>query len=140
MTMTQQRRVGITAVLALALATVVVARSTTFTGTVEQVDKARIEVAVKDAHGTPGKPVWFAVTGTTKVTRGGVVVPFADAKIKVGETATIVVHAGDEAGVEWTCAMHPEIAEPTAGKCAKCGMNLRERARPAKAAEIALGK
>jgi YHS domain-containing protein len=30
----------------------------------------------------------------------------------------------DEAAEVWTCPMHPEIQEPEAGKCPKCGMDL----------------
>ena len=121
----------------IATVTMSAAAATAFKGTVEQVDKARGEVSVVDDQGKPaGKPAWFAVTDQTKVTRAGKGVSLADAKLKVGEAVTIVVNAGDEAGTEFTCPMHPEIADAKAGKCPKCGMNLKERARLAKAAEV----
>jgi uncharacterized NAD(P)/FAD-binding protein YdhS len=123
--------------LALMVTAAVAAQSTTVRGTVEQVDKARVEVAAVDDHGKPaGKPAWYAVTDATKLTRGGKAVAWAEAHLKMGETVTVVVHAGDEAGTDWTCSMHPEVAEAKPGKCPKCAMTLKERARPAKAAEL----
>jgi hypothetical protein len=50
----------------------------------------------------------------------------------------VIVEHGDEAGVEWTCTMHPEVAKDGPGACPKCGMTLVERRRPAKASEIRL--
>ena len=132
---------AVTGFLVVAMAMVLGATgATTVKGTVEQVDKSRVEVLVVDDHGAPAsKPVWFAVTDATKITRAGKAVSLADAKLKAGEAVTIVVNAGDEAATDWTCPMHPEIAEAKAGKCPKCGMNLKERVRPAKAAELRVG-
>ena len=66
--------------LALMVTAAVAAQSTTVRGTVEQVDKARVEVAAVDDHGKPaGKPAWYAVTDATKVTRAGKAVAWADA-------------------------------------------------------------
>ncbi len=114
--------------------------ATTVTGTVEQVEPSRVEVQVVDAHGkATGKPVWFAMTATTKVTRGGKTVALADAKLKAGETVTILINAGDEAATDWTCPMHPEVAESKAGTCPKCGMALKARVHPAKVAELRIG-
>lgn len=33
-------------------------------------------------------------------------------------------------GIEYTCAMHPEIISDKPGKCPKCGMNLVEKKKP----------
>lgn len=124
-------------VLAAGMTAAVAARFTTFKGTVAAVDKARVDVAVHDDHGKPaGAPVWFAVTDMTKVTRGDATVAWADAKLKVGEPITIVVHPGDEAGVEWACPMHADVVAAKAGACPKCSMALRERKRPARAGEV----
>lgn len=141
MTHTMKAWTGLMAMALVAGWTVAVAaRATTVKGTVEAVDKAKVEVAVHDEHGKAGAPVWFAVTPQTKVTRGEKAVAWADAALKAGETVTIVVNAGDEAGVDWTCPMHPEVIEAKAGKCPKCGMALREKARLAKAAELHIAR
>ena len=73
---------------------------------------------------------------TTYKTRDGKAVAFDAAKIKAGESLSITVAKGDEAKSDWTCSMHPEVAEAKPGKCPKCAMTLKERARPAKAAEL----
>lgn len=139
--MTARIRTITTMMVAAAMTAAVAARATTVKGTVEAVDTAKVAVAVHDDQGRPaGAPVWFAVTDATKVTRGGAAVAWADARLKAGEAITIVVNPGDEARVEWTCPMHPEIADPQAGKCPKCGMSLRERKRPATAAHIHVGR
>ena len=140
MTMTQRRGVVILgAALACALAAAVGAREITFKGTIQAVEKARVQVLTVDDKGKAAeKADWFAVTDKTKVLRGDKAVPVAEALLTVGEPITIVVAAGDEAGIEWTCSMHPEVAEPKPGRCPKCGMTLKERARPAKASEIRL--
>ena len=130
------RLVTIGAALAVALVVRVAAHEVTVKGTVEAVDRARVQVKVVDAAGTDADTAWFAVTDNTTVKRGDKTVPFAE--VKVGESITIVVAAGDEAGIEWTCSMHPEIAEAKPGQCPKCGMTLKQRNRPAKASEIRL--
>ena len=40
-------------------------------------------------------------------------------------------HAGHDGhsstgGIIYTCTMHPEIRQPTPGKCPKCGMTLKQ--------------
>lgn len=37
-------------------------------------------------------------------------------------------HAVSDAGVVYTCSMHPEVQSPTPGKCPKCGMKLTPKA------------
>ena len=91
------------------------------------------------ADGSPtGKIEWFAVRDNTQVTRAGAALRFGDAGIKPDERIVIIVAPGGEAGVEWTCAMHPEVAKAEAGKCPICSMTLRERARAAIASSIRL--
>lgn len=112
---------------------------TTYKGTVASADKTRVQVRTIDDEGkVADKATWFAVTDTTKVTRGETAVPFADAQPKLGERIVVVVAHGDEAAIEWTCPMHAHIAEDKAGKCPVCSMTLKERERPAKASQIKL--
>ncbi|MEO8482759.1 MAG: heavy metal-binding domain-containing protein [Acidobacteriota bacterium] len=126
-------------VLGLSFMAVLVANEAIYKGTISAVDKARVQVRTIDDAGKPSlTPEWFAVTAKTKVVRGTTAVTFATARIKTGERATVVVGAGDEAGVEWVCLMHPETPRAAAGACPICSMTLKSRARPAKAAEIRL--
>lgn len=114
-------------------------QGTEFSGTVAAVETARVQVKTMAGDGNPtGKIEWFAVTDNTQVTRAGAAVRFGDARIKPDERIVIVVAHGGEAGVEWTCAMHPEVAKAEAGKCPICGMTLKERARAAIASAIRL--
>lgn len=114
-------------------------QGTEFSGTVAAVETARVQVKTMAGDGTPtGRIEWFAVTDNTQVTRAGAAVRFSDARIKPNERVVIIVAPGGEAGVEWTCPMHPELAKPEAGKCPICGMTLRERARAAIASTIRL--
>lgn len=115
------------------------AHETLVKGTVVAVEKARVQVKAVDDDGKPtDKVAWFAVTDKTKVLRAGKVVPFADAKVVPDESVTIVVATGDEAGIEWTCSMHPDVALDKPGKCPLCSMTLKQRERPAKASEVRL--
>jgi len=133
------RRGAAVGVVGLLFTAGLVASDATYKGTISAVDKARVQVRSVDAAGKPSpKPEWFAVTAKTKVVRGTTTVPFAAAKIKTGERATVIVGEGDGAAVEWVCPMHPEIPRAAAGACPICSMTLKERARPAKAAEIRL--
>jgi hypothetical protein len=126
-----------TIALAALLAAPLVARDTTFKGTVAKVDKTSVEITT--GEGAAKKTVAFAVTDKTKVMRAGAAVAFDAAAIKVGEGLAITVAKGDEAKTDFTCSMHPEVSEAAAGKCAKCGMTLKQRTVPAKAATIQLG-
>jgi hypothetical protein len=131
----------LTAVLmCMTMAAVVVrAHETTYMGTIEFAEKSRVRVRTVNAEGkVADKATLFTVTDTTKVTRSDKAVAFADAAPKVGERIVVVVAHGDEAGTEWTCSMHPHIAEEKAGQCPVCKMTLKERERPAKASQIKL--
>ncbi len=120
---------------------VVAAKPATFKGTVEAIEKTRVQVTLADAKaGDAG--MWFDVTDKTKVTRADTHETFNAITVKVGESVTIVVNEGDEAGVEYRCPMKSDkdvvAAEP--GKCPKCGMTLRKADRAAKAAELQFAK
>lgn len=128
-----------TGVLLVAGVIGVAAHETTYKGTVESTDTARVQVRTIDDEGkVADKATWFAVTEATKVTRGDTAVPFVDARAKPGERIVVVVAHGDEAAIEWTCPMHSHIALDKAGKCPVCSMTLKERERPAKASQIKL--
>ena len=119
------------------LAAPVVAREKTFKGTVAKIDKTSVEITT--GEGAAKKTVTFAIAEKTKVTRDGKTAAFDPAAIKVGDALSITVAKGDEAKSDWTCSMHPEVSEAAAGKCAKCGMTLKQRSVPATAATIQLG-
>jgi hypothetical protein len=112
-----------------------VARDTTFKGTATKVDKTSLEITT--GLGAAKKTLTFAVTDKTKVMRDAKMA--AADSIKVGDVLAVTVAKGDEAKTDWTCSMHPEVSEAAAGKCSKCGMTLKERTVPARAATIQLG-
>ena len=117
------------------------AQEVSFKGAVAaiEIEKGTIQVKTVGDDGTPtGKLNQFVLTAKTRVVRGDKAVPLADAKILLDESVTIVVAHGDEAGIEWTCSMHPAVALPGPGRCPQCGMTLKQRNRPAKASEIRL--
>lgn len=115
------------------------AHETTYKGTVEAADDKRVRVrTINDEGKVADRATWFAVTATTKVTRGDKAISFADAKVAPKERIIVVVAHGDEAGIEWTCPMHPHIALEKAGQCPVCQMTLTERERPARASQIKL--
>lgn len=127
--------------MAIAVVAVVAAKPATFKGTVEAVEKARVQVKLADAK--PGDAaVWFDVTDKTKVARAGKHEVFDNIHVKVGEAVTIVVNDGDEAGIEYRCPMKSDkdVVSEKPGKCPKCGMTLRQAERAAKAAEIQFTK
>lgn len=132
---------GLTMALMCVMASAIVVRAheTTYMGTIEFAEKARVRVRTVNAEGkVADKATMFAVTDSTKVTRGDKTVAFADAAPKIGERIVVVVAHGDEAATEWTCSMHSHIAEEKPGACPVCKMTLKERERPAKASQIKL--
>lgn len=125
--------------MAIAVVAVVAAKPATFKGTVEAIEKTRVQVKLADAKaGDAG--VWFDVTEKTKVTRALKHETFDAISVKVGESVTIIVNEGDEAGIEWRCPMDKDVVSDKAGKCPKCGMTLRQKDRAAKAAELQFAK
>jgi hypothetical protein len=117
----------------------VAAQEKLFKGSVVAVEKAAVQVKTVGDDGKPtGKLEWFALTEKTKVLRGGKTMTLAEANVTADEAVAIVVAEGGEAGIEWTCSMHPAVALPEPGRCPLCKMTLKERARPAKASEIRL--
>ena len=117
----------------------VAAQGTSFKGTVVAVEKATVQVKILGDDGKPtGKLEWFALTDKTTVLRGGTTVTLADAKVTIDESVTILVADGGEAGIEWTCSMHPDVALGEPGRCPICRMTLKQRNRPAKASEVRL--
>ena len=125
--------------MAVAVVTVVAAKPATFKGTVEAIEKTRVQVKLADAKaGDAG--VWFDVTDTTKLTRADKHETFSAMTIKVGEPVTIVVNEGDEAGIEYRCPMDKDVVAAAPGKCPKCGMTLRQKEKAAKAAELQFAK
>jgi len=59
---------------------------------------------------------WRCRHGDDEVTRDGKTITFDSAAIKVGETLSITVAKGDEAKMDWTCSMHPDVSEKQAGR------------------------
>jgi hypothetical protein len=99
-------------------------------GTVERVEKARLDV--KDAD---GKALSFALTAKTVVFRGETA--STTASLKSGERVAVEfeeaggvktalkVHLEDsQKAMRYSCSMHPEVVSDKPGKCPKCGMNL----------------
>lgn len=109
----------------------------TATGTVERVEKARLDV--KDAD---GNAISFVLTSKTVVFRGEAA--STTASVKPGERVAVKfeeaggvntalkLRLGDaQKATRYSCSMHPEVVSDKPGKCPKCGMNLT----PAKASE-----
>lgn len=139
MAMKSMMRAVLGVVMAIAVVAVAAAKPATFKGTVEAIEKARVQVKLADAKaGDAG--VWFDVTDKTTVTRAGKHETFNAIKVSVGEAVTIVVNEGDEAGIEWRCPMDKDVVSDKAGKCPKCGMNLRQKDKAARAAELQFTK
>ena len=115
------------------------AKPETFKGTVATVDKARLSVKL---DGDAAKTVTFDVSDKTKVSRAGKHEVFDAIRVKVGEAVEVTVNDGDAPGKEFRCPMKSDadVVSDKAGKCPKCGMNLRETDKAGKAAEIAFKK
>jgi hypothetical protein len=107
----------------------------TILGTIERVEKARLDV--KD---TGGATVTFVVTAKTVFQRGEKAIQ--PSELKVGDrvaveseqsasamTALKVRLGTTEAKTVYTCPMHPEVVSDKPGKCSKCGMNLVPKAK-----------
>jgi hypothetical protein len=99
-------------------------------GTVERVEKARLDVKDKD-----DKALSFVLTAKTAVFRGEAV--STAASVKPGERVVaefeeaggvktaLTLRLGDsQKATRYTCSMHPEVVTDKPGKCPKCGMNL----------------
>jgi hypothetical protein len=99
-------------------------------GTVERVEKARIDV--KDAD---GKALSFTLNAKTVVLRGETA--STTASVKPGERVAVEfeeagavktalkLRLGDsQKSTRYTCSMHPDVVSDKPGKCPKCGMNL----------------
>ena len=99
-------------------------------GTVERVEKARLDV--KDAD---GKALSFALNTKTVVLRGETA--STAASVKPGERVAVEFEEADgvktaltlrlgdsQKATRYTCSMHPEVVSDKPGKCPKCGMNL----------------
>ena len=134
-------RVMVGVAVVAALVAVVAAKPATFKGTVAAVEAARVQVKLADAKADDAA-VWFDVSDKTKVSRAGMHEVFNNIHVKLGESVTIVVNEGDEAGIEYRCPMKSDadVVEAQPGKCRKCGMNLRKTDRAAKAAELQFAK
>ena len=133
------RRAVVTVLLAGSWVGVGIARQGRHDGVIAGVGKGRIQIQSAAESGKPApKPEWFVLLPTTKVLRGDAAVAIVDISFRKGERASVIVAAGDEAGTEWTCVMHPEVAAAAAGSCPTCRMKLTARTRPAKASEVHL--
>lgn len=99
-------------------------------GTVERVEKARLDVKDKD-----DKALSFVLTAKTVVFRGeksstaGTVKPGERVAVEFEETGDVktalTLRLGDSPqATRYTCSMHPEVVSDKPGKCPKCGMNL----------------
>lgn len=106
-------------------------------GTVERVEKARLDVRDKD-----DKAFSFVLTAKTVVFRGetpstaGTVKPGERVAVDFEETGDVktalTLRLGDShKATRYTCSMHPEVVSDKPGKCPKCGMNLTP-AQPSK--------
>lgn len=99
-------------------------------GTVEKIERERLDVKDKD-----GQASTFALTAKTAVFRGETV--SMTASVKPGERVVVefeetggvktalTLRLGDsQKATRYTCSMHPEVVSDKPGKCPKCGMNL----------------
>ena len=78
-------------VLFLAAGIAVSAHPMTHQGTVLAVEPARVHVRTIDGATKNSEDIWFIVDKNTKVKRGDKTVPYADAKITVGERIVVIV-------------------------------------------------
>jgi hypothetical protein len=72
-------------------ASVAQAQESSYLGTVGAVEPARIQVRMIDDSTKQESTIWFAIDRDTKVTRGEAVVPYAEAKIALGERIAVIV-------------------------------------------------
>jgi len=102
----------------------------TTTGTVEKIEKGRLDV-----KGDDDKALTFVLTAKTTMLRGEATA--TTASVKPGErvsvefeeasgvrTALKVRLGGPAATTRYTCSMHPDVVSDKPGKCPKCGMYL----------------
>lgn len=105
-------------------------------GTVERVEKARLDVKDKD-----DKALSFVLTSKTVVFRGetasttGSVKPGERVAVEFEEAGgvktALTLRLGEkQKATRYTCSMHPEVASDKPGRCPKCGMNLTPAEAP----------
>lgn len=78
----------------VATAAPALAHETIYKGTVDAVEDGRVQATV--THDGAQHPMWFKVSGRTKVKRGDKAVTWKDAGVKKGERIVIIVAHGDE--------------------------------------------
>jgi len=83
---------GAIVVFGCAMTAVVHAHDVLYRGTVLAVQPTKLQVKTIDEKTKNEEPVWFTVSGATKVKRGDKVVPYGDANIADGERIVVVVN------------------------------------------------
>jgi hypothetical protein len=133
------RLLVIAATLALASAAGILAQVVQYDGKLLAVEKTRIQVE-REAGSKP-RQVWVGIADDTPVVDGDRATTFLAAKLKKNAVVAVTVVPFDgPPPKEWSCTMHPHVAEAVPGKCAVCAMALVEREKAALAKEVRVTK